>query len=41
MGGRALAWFGVNMNRSCIESGRTIFNFRGVFVVMVLWIRLL
>jgi len=28
------------MNRSCIESGRTIFNFQGVFVVMVLWIRL-
>ena len=39
MGGRALAWFGVDMNRSYRIRGN-IFNFWEVFVVMVLWIRL-
>jgi len=39
MGVRALAWFGVDMNRSYRIRGN-IFNFWEVFVVMVLWIRL-
>jgi len=40
MSGLTLAWFGVNMDRSCIESGEIFLNFWGVLDLKVLWIRM-